>query len=96
MQQADYQFQRPTSEMQESVSMHKSPTPSRHSRMNQARSEKSIKRGREIGKTEARRLMERKTTQQNKNRSEELKQGLPRHSRTAKVKTAGGGTLNFP
>ena len=31
----------------------------------------------ETGKTEARRLMERKAAQQNKNTSEELKQGLP-------------------
>ena len=35
---------------------------------------------RETGKTEARRLMERKAAQQNKNLSEELKQGLPRDS----------------
>ena len=67
--------------MQESVSMHKSPTPVRHSRMNQARSEEEEKeRGRETGKTEARRLMERKAAQQNKTTSEELKQGLPGHS----------------
>ena len=38
------------------------------------------KRGRETGKTVARRLMERKAAQQNKNGTEELKQGLPRHS----------------
>ena len=63
--------------MQESVSMHKSPTPVRHSRMNQARSEEEEKKS---GKTEARRLMERKAAQQNKNIFEELKQGLPRHS----------------
>ena len=66
--------------MQESVSMHKSPAPVRHSRMNQARSEeeeKDRKRGRKTGKTEVRRLMERKAAQQNKNTSEELKQGLP-------------------
>ena len=36
-------------------------------------------RGIETGKTEARRPMERKAAQQNKNTSEELKQGLPRH-----------------
>ena len=60
--------------------MHKSPAPVRHSRMNQARSEEEEKRGRETGKTEARRLMERKAAQQNKNTSEELKLGLPRHS----------------
>ena len=55
---------------------------------------KRNKRRRETGKTEARRLMERKAAQQNKNLSEELKQGLPRH-RTAKVNKDGGGTLNF-
>ena len=38
--------------------------------------------GRKTGKTEARRLIERKAAQQNKNTLEELKQGqgLPRHS----------------
>ena len=41
---------------------------------------KRKKRGRETGKTEARRLMERKAAQQHKNTSEELKQALPRHS----------------
>ena len=39
MQQADYHRHRPTPWMQESVSMHESPTPVRYSRMNQARSE---------------------------------------------------------
>ena len=58
--------------MQESVSMHKSPTHLRHSRMNQARSEEEEKEsGIETGMTKARRLMERKTAQQNKNTSEE-------------------------
>ena len=50
--------------------------------------ESSKVRGRgekETGKTEARRLMERKAAQQNKNISEELKQ--------AQVNKAGGGTL---
>ena len=49
MQQADCQCHRPTPWMQESVSMHKSPTPLRHSRMNQARSkeEKKKERGQE-------------------------------------------------
>ena len=56
----------------------------RHSRMNQARRGK-----RETGKTEARRLMERKAAQQNKNTSEELKQGLPRH-RLRLTKNCGG------
>ena len=44
IQQADYQCHRPTPWMQKSVSMHKSPTPVRHSRMNQARSEEEEKR----------------------------------------------------
>ena len=71
--------------MQESVSMNarkcvhaQKPYPS------QAFAHESSKVGgrgkRETGKTEARRLMERKAAQQNKNTSEELKQGLPGHS----------------
>ena len=56
--------------MQESVSMFKSHTPVKQGRR------KKKRRGRETGKTEARRLMERKAAQQNKNLSEELKQGL--------------------
>ena len=71
--------------MQESVSMNarkcvhaQKPCPS------QAFAHESSKVGgrgkRETGKTEARRLMERKAAQQNKNTSEELKQGLPGHS----------------
>ena len=44
MQQADNQCHRPTPWMQESVSMHKSPTKLRHSRMNQARSEEEEKK----------------------------------------------------
>ena len=59
MQLAHYQCHRPTPWMQESVSMHKSPTPVRHSRMNQARSEEKRKK---IGVI--RRLMERKAAQQ--------------------------------
>ena len=39
IQQAHYQSHRPTPWMQESVSMHKSPSQLRHSCMNQARSE---------------------------------------------------------
>ena len=47
--------------MQESVTIHKSPTPVRqHSRMNQARLEEEEKRIREAGKTEARRQMEKR------------------------------------
>ena len=55
-------------------------TPVRHLRMNRARLEERKRRERETGKTENRRLMERKAAQQNKNLSEELKQGLPRES----------------
>ena len=43
MPQADNQYHRPSPWMQESVSTHKSPTPVRHSRMNQARSEEKEK-----------------------------------------------------
>ena len=43
MQQADYHRHRPNPWMQERVSMHKSPTPLRQSRMNQARSEEEEK-----------------------------------------------------
>ena len=43
VQQAHYHRHQPTPWMQESVSMHKSPTPVRHSRMNQARSEEEEK-----------------------------------------------------
>ena len=74
MQQADYQCHRPTPWMQESVSMHKSQTSVRHSRMNQARSAEEEK------KKKDRRLMERNSAYQNKNLSEELKQ-----ARTTKV-----------
>ena len=58
--------------MQESVSMHKSPTPLRQSEEEEKVRERGKKRGRETGKTEARRLMKRKA----KNIPEELKQGL--------------------
>ena len=47
------------------------------------------RRKRETGKTEARRLMERKAAQQNKNTSEELIQGPPRH-RLRLTKKGGG------
>ena len=46
--------------------MHKSPIPVRHWSMNEAKLEDKGKRGGETGKTEARRLMERKAAQQNK------------------------------
>ena len=48
--------------MQESVSMHKSPTLVRHSRMNQARSEEEEK---EMERQERQRLVERKAAQKN-------------------------------
>ena len=58
--------------MQESVSMHKSPTPLRHSRMNQARPEKERQEKQEAD--------EKKGSPTKQNISEELKQGLYLHS----------------
>ena len=75
--------------MQESVSMHKSPTQLMHSRMNQARSEEEEKHEVETVKTEARRLMERKAAQRNKNLSEEPKKA---YLSTDQVNKAGGET----
>ena len=75
MQQVDYHSHRPTPRMQESVSMHKSPTQLRQSRMNRARSEEEEKERKRDRKDW--RQMERKASQQKKNTSEELKQGLP-------------------
>ena len=92
MQQADYQCHRPTPWMQESVSMHKSPAPVTHSRMNQARSEEEEKE-RKRDRKDRGQESDGKAAQQNKNLSEELKQGLPG---TAQVNKAGGGTPNFP
>ena len=76
MHQADYHRHRPTPWMQESVSMHKSPTPLRQSSMNQARSEeeKERKRDRKDRGQEADGMKGSLTKQ---NTSEELKQGLP-------------------
>ena len=45
---SDYQCHQPNPWMQESVSMHKNPTPVRHSRMNQARSEEEEEKERQI------------------------------------------------
>ena len=75
--------------MQETATMHKSPIPVRHLRMNQARLKEEEKE-RETGKTEPRRLMERNAAQENKNLSKELKG-------TAQIYKAGGrGSVNFP
>ena len=54
---------------------------------------KMLKRGRE---TEARRLMKRKAAQQNKNTTEELKQGVATYLGTVQVNKAWGGMLNLP
>ena len=67
MKQADNPCHWPNPWMQESVSMHKNPTPQTFVQ------ESGKVGGRETGKTEDRRLMERKEAQQNKNLSEELK-----------------------
>ena len=74
--------------MQENASVHKSPTPVRHSRIIQARSEKKEKREEDRQERQRfRRLMERKADQENKNTSEKLKQGL---LGTAQVNKAEG------
>ena len=65
--------------MQESVSMHKSPTTARHSRMNQARSDEEEKE-RKRDRIERGQEADGKAAQENKNLYEELKQGLPRHN----------------
>ena len=79
--------------MQESVSMHKSPTPIRHSRMNQARSEKVEKKRKRDRKDRGQEADGKKGSPTKQNTSEELKQGL---SGTVKANKAGGGKLNFP
>ena len=77
MQQAHYQCRRPTTLMKESVSIHKSPTPTQAFAHESSKVGGRKKRGRETEKTGVRRLMERKAAQKNKNTLEELKQGLP-------------------
>ena len=62
--------------MQESVSMHKSPTPFRHSRMNQAMSEEEETESKRDRKDRGQEANWKKAAQQNKNTSKELKQGL--------------------
>ena len=85
MQQADYQCHWPTPWMQESESMHKSPTPVRHSRMNQARSEEE--------------RQERQRPGGWWKKSSPTKQkpvwGTKTYLGTAQVNKAGGGTPNF-
>ena len=66
--------------MQESVSMHKSPAPVRHSRMNQARSEEEEKERKRGRKDRGQEADGKKGSATKQNTSEELKQGLPRHS----------------
>ena len=74
MQQAEFHSHRHTPWMQESVSMHKSPTPLRHLPERgwafEKEDEKERKKDRGLeadGNTEAWRLMERKAAQKNKN-----------------------------
>ena len=85
MQQAHYQCHWPTPWMQESESMHKSPTPVRHSRMNQARSEEE--------------RQERQRPGGWWKKSSPTKQkpvwGTKTYLGTAQVNKAGGGTPNF-
>ena len=77
MQQADYHSHRPTPWMQESVFMHKSPTPLRQSRMNQARSEEEEKERKRDRKDRGQEADGKKGSSTKQNTSEELKQGLP-------------------
>ena len=66
--------------MQESVSMHKGRNPVRHSRMNQARSEEEEKERKRDRKDRGQEADGQKGSSTKQNISEELKQGLPRHS----------------
>ena len=80
LQQADYHRHRPTPWMQESVSMHKSPTPLmalKQSRMNQARSEEEVKERKRDRKDRGQEADGKKGSPTKQNTSEELKQGLP-------------------
>ena len=63
--------------MQESVSMHKSPTSLRQSRMNQARSEEEEKERKKDRKDRGQEADGKKGSPTKQNTSEELKQGLP-------------------
>ena len=65
--------------MQESVSMHKNPTPVRHSRMNQARSEEEEKERKRDRKDRGQEADGKKGSPTKRNISEELKQGLSKH-----------------
>ena len=63
--------------MQESVSMHKSPTPRRQSRMNQARSEEEKKERKRDRKDRGKEADGKNGSPTKQNTSEEQKQGLP-------------------
>ena len=80
--------------MQESVSMHKSPTPIRHSRMNQARSEEEEKERKRDRKDRGQEADGKKGSPTKQNTSEEIKK--KKYQGTAKVNKARGGALNFP
>ena len=72
--------------MQESGSMHKSPAPVRYSRMNQARSEEDEKEREKDRNDRGQEADGKNGSPKNKNMSDELKQGLARHSRSRTVK----------
>ena len=63
--------------MQESVSMHKSPSPVRHSRMNQTRSEDGFKERKRDWTDRVQEADGTKVSPTNHNLFEELKHGLP-------------------
>ena len=70
--------------MQESVSMHKSPAPVRHSRMNQARSEEEEKERKRDRKDRGQEADGKKGSPTNQNTSEELKQSYLGRNRLTK------------
>ena len=85
-QQVDFQCQQPTQWKQESVSMRKSPTPVRHSYMNEARSEEKENRCQEADVKKGS-LTKQKTFLRSKNKAYT-------YLGTAQVNKAGGQTSN--
>ena len=81
--------------MQESVSMHKSPTPLRHSRMNQARSEEEEKERKRDRKERGQEADGKKGSPTKQNYIGGTKT-RPTYLGTGKVNKERGGAPNFP
>ena len=81
--------------MQESVTMHKSPTPLRQSHMNQARSEEEEKERKRDRKDRGQEADGKKGSPTKQNTLEEQKQGLPTYAQSEVNKERGGGAPNF-